>query len=66
MLESYEIELPLEADHIAAGFGDDWADSCQGDSGGPLLLPRASIGEQGQDVQVGIVSYGATQEVSRG
>lgn len=43
----------VDSTQICAGFPRGGVDSCQGDSGGPLIL-----GIRGQQVQVGIVSYG--------
>ena len=49
-----------ESDHLVAGLGGNGADSCVGDSGGPLILPgpRFTNSKVAQDVQIGVVSYG--------
>lgn len=64
--KSYTGTVPpkMPADHFAAGLSDSGADSCEGDSGGPLFVPgsKFSNSRSNQDVLVGVVSYGLTQD----
>ena len=45
----------IDARTICAGLDEGGKDSCQGDSGGPLVMPN----DQGERVQIGVVSWGA-------